>query len=96
MKRYLKVWVSKEQESEVYLCVDDTDSRFSSYFEGDKKLRRVIHSSVVSVAESLAEDLDSLDWSDASYAVSRYPVEVSQKEAEDYGCEEMPSENKLE
>lgn len=65
MQRYLKVGITKVQETDVYLLVDDQDPRFAKAFgkPGTGKLGRNIFSVLKDVVDDAADDtLSSMDW----------------------------------
>lgn len=95
-KRYLRVDVTKELYSEIYLEVDESDTRFSELLKHSNKLKWEdrIHQRLSEEIHKLvlqeASELDDLDWGPADFSASWFPTEVTKDEAEKYGIVQIP------
>lgn len=100
-KRYLRVDVTKELYSEIYLEVDKSDPHFTELLKEtkrekaldkytsmlkSKRLPEEIHKLVLQEAS----ELDDLDWGPADFSASWFPAEVTKDEAEKYGITQIP------
>lgn len=88
-KRYLRVEVTKEQVSNVYLCIDDEDPRYKTYlisrtacqdFLVGPALPDDLHKLALKEARGLEEEGRGLLHCSASW----YPYEVKAEEAEEH------------
>ena len=88
-KRFLKVTVARAAETDVYLCIDDEKTKLEPQALPGGKGQLLLSHKLRRAAESEAEDLWPDAWGDPDYSSHAHAVEVSEREASEYGFADL-------
>lgn len=88
-KKYLRVEVTKEVHSDVYLEIDENDPRFLPLLQNPTWEARLekglclpedIHAKVIKIVKTYDEG----EWEAVDFSASYYPIIISEEEAKNY------------